>query len=647
MTRSKAEELLNDMLPPFEKYKKAVAANKKLKIKEKERLLDIVVKLEKVEKGRYREEFNLDEALETLAKIQKKQGLVTPFLIKQVLFYLSCRYLKCNRCKTEEEKTQCRLYQQEECCKVTQGALIKKLGDYGVFLSHNFFSRLGLTPESYVLTKEHKNINPPFPYLGQKKNELASAIRHLAYQAGKYSVFVDVFGGSGAACAAIPKKDRVTYYYNEKNRSVENLFSVLADEQLHQELIVELENTVKHMKREHFSYENVDFEKEVQLYKSRRKRPISEKEKRIEEENSLDGDMDIVSLIQFFKKVYKSVETQEENFVFIYEGHEYTKEDLLRISGNAGFFFEETSYKMIEEYAENYMQKEAFRLIEVEAGGKKTDLHNKNRKYIQDWCRKFCHYFENVRKKKGKIKKDEQIKYAVAEFCFWYFSTHGSTGVSPVLKMLEDEEEKKYNSVLKLLKVDFRTKIEAFHQEIRRFQCSQKDFHAIFTEHDSKNTLFYVDAPYLGTQDYKDKENGVEKFDEVTRAKLMQDVLDAQGKVIFSCRAIKNKIENAKKSEDLKTINAQIISQVVMPFVQSMLNGGREWYILALEKGGSLEELIEKNKVAEVMITNFEIFPFRDENYENVCFEVYNMEEFLKMLVYHVKPEALSDKKDR
>ena len=106
MTRSKAEELLNDMLPPFEKYKKAVAANKNLKIKEKERLLDIVVKLEKIEKGRYREEFNLDEALETLAKIQKKQGLVTPFLIKQVLFYLSCRYLKCNRCKTEEEKTQ-------------------------------------------------------------------------------------------------------------------------------------------------------------------------------------------------------------------------------------------------------------------------------------------------------------------------------------------------------------------------------------------------------------------------------------------------------------------------------------------------------------------------------------------------------------
>ena len=61
--------------------------------------------------------------------------------------------------------------------------------------------------------------------------------------------FVDVFGGSGAACVAIPKKDRVTYYYNEKNRSVENLFSVLADEQLHQELIVELEKTVKHMKR--------------------------------------------------------------------------------------------------------------------------------------------------------------------------------------------------------------------------------------------------------------------------------------------------------------------------------------------------------------------------------------------------------------
>ena len=102
MNRREAEILLDDMLPPFERFKNGIKANDKLKIREKERLLDIVVNLERIEKGRYREEYHLDEALETIAKIAKKHETVTPFLIKQMLFYLSCRYLKCNRCKTED-----------------------------------------------------------------------------------------------------------------------------------------------------------------------------------------------------------------------------------------------------------------------------------------------------------------------------------------------------------------------------------------------------------------------------------------------------------------------------------------------------------------------------------------------------------------
>lgn len=403
MNRREAEILLDDMLPPFERFKNGIKANDKLKIREKERLLDIVVNLERIEKGRYREEYHLDEALETIAKIAKKHETVTPFLIKQMLFYLSCRYLKCNRCKTEDEKSQCMLYQQEECCKVTQGALIKKMGDYGWFLSHNFFSRLGITPESYVLTKEHKKVNPPFPYLGQKKNELGSAIRHLAYQAGKYSKFVDVFGGSGAASAAIPKKDKVTYYYNEKHRTVENLFSVLADEQLHQELIVKLENIVKHIKREAFFYEDVDFEEEIRRYESRRKRGQSDKARKIKEENTLELAIEPDSILQFFKRFKENVIEKDEDFIFIHDDHEYTKDELLDISGNPSHFF--ISYQMLVAYDKVYMPKDGFCLIKGEADGKQMDLYTKNKEYEQFWSYCFYAYFANIRDKKEKITK--------------------------------------------------------------------------------------------------------------------------------------------------------------------------------------------------------------------------------------------------
>ena len=39
------------------------------------------------------------------------------------------------------------------------------------------------------------------------------------------------------------------------------------------------------------------------------------------------------------------------------------------------------------------------------------------------------------------------------------------------------------------------------------------------------------------------------------------------------------------------------------------------------------------------MITNFELWSFQDESYENVCYKVYSMEEFFLILGNHVESD--------
>ena len=82
-------------------------------------------------------------------------------------------------------------------------------------------------------------------YMGQKHGELSVAIKNLVYQAGKYDIFCDIFGGSGAALLSVDRRKNTGYVYNELNRNVRNLFEVLADDSKHLELIEELETLQK------------------------------------------------------------------------------------------------------------------------------------------------------------------------------------------------------------------------------------------------------------------------------------------------------------------------------------------------------------------------------------------------------------------
>ena len=445
-----------------------------------------------------------------------------------------------------------------------------------------------------------------------------------------------MFGGSGAACSAIPKKDKVTYYYNEKNRFLENLFLVLADKELHQELITELEKIVGEIQGnvdEFDYYTNIDFEKEMKKYDNKRNK-ISDKEEKIRVENPTEFEMTYDEMWDFLQRFRQNLEEKEEDFVFVCNEYEYTKQELMKATETVVAFL--THYRVLIEYDEKYMKGIGLCKMMGNAEGKTTNLYDKNKEYIQHRCYCLYVYFSNLRREKKEIRQSDRVKCAAAEFYFLSFVTHGSTGVSPVLQMKKKEEEEAYSSVLKFLKTDFRKVIEAFHKEIQRVQCSQKDFHNMFQEHDDSNTLFYVDAPYIGTKEYIDLENEVEAFDKEQRDKLIVDITNAKGKVIFSCRATKNSKSKRRTQEELMAINKQIAIQILTLFCLNSEFGDRQWYALAIEKEKSLEQLLKENKIAEVMLTNFEIQSFEVEEKKNVRYQVYKLEEFVQILMNHV-----------
>ena len=105
MTKNDAQRLLDSMLIPLDHEKNNIGANKHLKNKEKDLLLQIVMDFETQEK-----EYDLEKALEDIAPIMmryvKKANKSTvkgtkivirpkpvPFLIQQVLFFIA---VSCN-----------------------------------------------------------------------------------------------------------------------------------------------------------------------------------------------------------------------------------------------------------------------------------------------------------------------------------------------------------------------------------------------------------------------------------------------------------------------------------------------------------------------------------------------------------------------
>lgn len=121
--------------------------------------------------------------------------------------------------------------------KATQNAFFEQLKKSNVTKNHKIFENNNIYVEDFKKCAEYVQPDLLINYKGQKKDLLGEAIKNLAFQAGKYDKFIDVFGGSMAASLAVARKNNASHIYNDKDYGLCCLAEVLIDDILYLDLI--------------------------------------------------------------------------------------------------------------------------------------------------------------------------------------------------------------------------------------------------------------------------------------------------------------------------------------------------------------------------------------------------------------------------
>ena len=234
-----------------------------------------------------RENYDWKSAVQTISGVasrfvaksnSKNNQIAMPLLIQQMIFFMAVR--------GEDYK----LYKQTELMYEFTGKV--EYNPEGKYVCNNnttlnigkIFSKLPYDYKYYRSCRDYKfeykslsgvAYSQPailFSYNGQKDKELGAVIRNLAYQAGKYKHFVDVFGGTGSATLAVPKRGYafnqrvyVSYIYNDLDERLVNLYNVIKSDDY--KILVDEMNQLKLALSYGSTFdESIDFDKEMNKF---------------------------------------------------------------------------------------------------------------------------------------------------------------------------------------------------------------------------------------------------------------------------------------------------------------------------------------------------------------------------------------------
>lgn len=695
MTIKEAGVLLDSLLMPFKSKRVAIKANDILSDAERDSLYQVVCDLENGKAG-----YDITTAIADVSGIMSRyvtkssgRGTITsqskpapmPFLIKQVLFYLTVLGKISNK------------------YSISQDSIIEEIRNHGVSISHNFFSRQYLTPNMYVEMVMYNQPELLTSYQGQKKDELAFAIKHLVYQSGKHSKFIDVFGGSGAASLAVNKRSGVEYVYNELSPLVCNLIGVLCDKDLHKSLIDSLESLQRDIRGKGSWLTNINFSQDMQDFFKRGKDYTKERSQREEEVFYNDSNSELIlidgEIIKYMNYIRGVLQIRPDDIEFKYNDKIYTKQDLL----DNVFPDESSTHSVIigsfmknRELVSEFVK---FANISVdfyvyygiaddnESMEKITYFeYEKRQKRLRAY--KYYALFNNLiesgiaNDSNNYNNDDNKVVFAVIQVYRESFTTLRNIGVSGITRYVTDsdsflDDRPTSNAIDKFCNKDFKKIIEGIYDKLRGTSVLNLDFLKVIqnykvTSKSDKLPLFYSDSPYVATVGYTSRGSGA--FTSQNMYDLILALKDSGGKFIFSCRAAKgsatgskfnqsyrqipdgksltfrvfeNKIqkilgnpkklsskedeEDKKSSYKISLDNCTIYNSVFKVFKNNFTK--KSLYVLAIEKGDDLAALIQKNKISEIMITNFEIFSIYDimNKYKNIKFTVYSFMDFLEI----------------
>lgn len=648
MTTQEVRKLLNEMFPQTKRYNKSIKADSKLSDKEIEILCQFVSDFESLDeqfdwRSRISDITSIANRLQTkqTVKANNKAGKIPktpdamPFLIRQVLFYLGVA---------------CSVYKL-----ASQAEILRVLKYNGLNLSHNFYSGMHVT--DYVNMHLYKQPEMLFPYLGQKDEELGAAIKHLVYQAGAYNYFIDVFGGSGAASVAFPRRNNSVYIYNDLEEELGNLFDIISDDKDY-ETLIEYMRCLQEDLRGGLTEWNpfgFDFENEAQVFYKERNSRNTYKELRIVSDLNADvsDNADIYMIMEFMDKLY--------DYISEFEAYsDFKKEVFGEWDKSKGFFL---LYMM---FLKNYSKIVSFlndNLIPIDMksityswGSYKEKLGLVEHRIRAKQLRFYEWYAICGNALNGKSScKTDKVFLGMATIFMMQFVTHGEAGLSSILRMYKDIDEVYYDDKtgeskewIKFINTDFECIISKLHSRLKkndkllakrkrksksnskrtlitRTIIEKMDCSDLLIKYRGKeHVLIYSDSPYIATKQYKAGD-----FSPEAMKHLLEMLLETKSKFIFSCRACKS----TNKSEATEKVleGNQIILDTVFGNISKIFKT-KELYVLTIATGKNFWDIVKNNGVAEIMITNYEIYDFSDNQYKTTSYKVYKYDNFLDKL---------------
>ena len=521
--------------------------------------------------------------------------------------------------------------------------------------------------------------------MGQKKDELGDAIKYLVYQAGKHSAFVDIFGGSGSASVAVaPKNHRMQYVYNEKNRVVYNYFETMTSDDYKKVInaIKWIQNDLYNKEMTVCDYYGFDINEEINKYISWKKENKNYSNSTLKKEEKI-RDYGILN-ITYDSKILGKMMSEFKNEIKRYDKtkfelqikayidsciddnliQEKTYDEFIKISTINDFYtYEDVIFRLFDGFSVFMKQFLREDLVTVDLNTKMTywEWRQRLRQYK---ALGYFSYFLMLRNQGGKISANDKIKYAVGEIFLHYFTTQGDIGTSAILgEVKEDYFSNKRNVICNFIYEDFDNLIKEFHKNVKGKKCIHQDFRTVINgcaglqkisdvnKHDrdimkeistKEDIIFYSDSPYVATDDYEDKVNGVSKFSyDKDMPALIKLLMNSGKKIIFSMRAVKTRgmSDSGKEKTSLSKDDYKEISECNKKIYEYVYKEFEKYFqtlsvLVIHKKDADVEHLMRNHKVVEIMITNFPIQPFIIEkklkttiHYHHYCSSLAGMAE--------------------
>ena len=139
-------------------------------------------------------------------------------------------------------------------------------------------------------------------------------------------------------------------------------------------------------------------------------------------------------------------------------------------------------------------------------------------------------------------------------------------------------------------------KISGYSKRLKKVKILHEDFRDIIRNFNQKQTLLYLDSPYISTAEY---EVGFTHKDQIDMINLLKTF---KGKWIFSCRA---SIRNQKnKGEEVREK-----MRIIAPYLSLFKEQG--YFVIEIQTQGNLE----------LMITNYEFIHENIKEFDEFFYE--------------------------